>query len=110
MGYTINSSAASIGPFSVRWIPHVLGQDHNGQPIYASNYDIELRFANGASVDDALQWLENTSSGSVNLELPNRWGLSFTNLSAVYCEITEAPTLLDVHMSEFTIVVHGAQI
>lgn len=108
--YLINGSEASIGPTNVRWIPFPLGQDHNGQPLYSLNYDVELRFAAGASTDDANQWLLNTSSGSIDLALPNRWGLDFTDLSGVYVEITEPPVLEDVHMSEWSLLVHGAQI
>jgi hypothetical protein len=105
MSYAINGSATSIGPTSVRWIPIVSIIDHNQQPVIAG-FDIELVF-DVSRPADGYQWLDNVSSTSVNLTIPDRWKTSFITLSSVYCEIMESPPQLDIHLEPFTLMVHG---
>ena len=107
MTYKINGTATSIGPATVRWMPTVKGNDHNGQPLYSTSYTVELRFSEGASVTDGREWLDGTSSGSVTLTIPTRWGLDFTDLSSVYVQILEPPELADVHLGSFALLVNG---
>jgi hypothetical protein len=106
--YLINGSTASLSPFSVRWVPQIAITDHNRQPVY-HGYNVEMRFP-ACCPADAAQWIDAVSSGSVDLQIINRWNLTFTNLSAVYCTIAETPASEDVHVEPFVIIVHGVYV
>lgn len=110
MSYTINGSAASIAPASVRWLLQNMGIDHNGQPVYSRFANIEMRFPEEADPADLRQWINACSNGSVNLNLPDKWNISFTNLSGVYVEITQFPEILDVHATQLAMMVKNAQV
>lgn len=105
MSYAINGSSTSVGPVSVNWIPIEQIRDFNNQPVY-SGYRVELGFE-AMAVADAAQWLNSTSSGSVNLTILDRWSLNFTTLSGVYCNFPTLPMVRDVHVEPFTIVING---
>lgn len=107
--YKINGTATSIGPTSIRWMPQQLGIDHNGQPVYSSNYQIEMRFDSG-SVTWAREWITGTSSGSVNLTVLNRLNLGYTDLSGVYVSIEEEPEISSVLAGQFRLMVRNVTI
>lgn len=110
MTYKINGSAASVGATSVRWMLLSQGNDHNSQPIYSIYANVELRFPEEADPTDLRQWINAVSSGSVNLTIPDKWNTSFTDLSAVYVEITQFPEIQDVHATQLILMVRNAQV
>lgn len=110
MSYKINGSAASIGAISVKWALKYQGIDHNGQPVASRFADVELRFPEEAQPADLRQWMNNCSTGSVTLTIPTQWGTSFTDLSAVYCEITQFPEIQDVHATQLVMIVRNAPV
>lgn len=107
--FKINGTATSVAPISIRWIPQILGVDHNGQPVYSSNYNIEMRFDSG-SVTYAREWIESTSSGSVNLTVLNRLNLGYTDLSGVYVSIEEEPEITSVIAGPFRLMVRNVEL
>jgi hypothetical protein len=105
MSYAVNGSSM-IGPTGVLWVPVQNIIDLNNQPVY-SGYRIELQFG-ATCATDARRWLESVSSGPVDITLPGRWeSTSFITVSNVYCDISETPQLVDVHMEPFSIIIHG---
>lgn len=107
--YKINGTATSIGPVEIKWIPQLLGVDHNGQPVLSANYEVELSF-DGGSVTHTREWIQGTSSGSVNLTILNRQQLGFTTLSGVYVAITEEPSIRDINTGPFKLTVRNVTI
>jgi len=107
--YKINGTATSIGPVEVKWIPQIMGVDHNGQPVFSANYEIELSF-DGGSVTHTREWIQGTSSGSVNLTVLNRQQLGFTTLSGVYVAIQEEPYIRDINTGPFKLLVRNVTI
>lgn len=110
MSYKINGSAASVGATSVRWMLKYQGIDHNGQPVASRFADVELRFPDESRPGDLRQWMNACSTGSVNLTIPDQWNTTFTDLSAVYCEITQFPEIQDVHATQLVMVVRNATV
>lgn len=107
--FKINGTPTSIAPITIRWIPQQLGIDHNGQPVYSSNYQIDMRFDAG-SVVWAREWIEGTSSGSVNLTVLNRLSLGYTDLSGVYVSIEEEPEINSILAGQFRLLVRNVTI
>jgi hypothetical protein len=105
MSYVVNGTSMNIGPAAITWNPIVAIIDHNQQPVYAG-FDVVMQFPE-SNIEDGAQWLDAVSSGSVNLTIPTRWGLSFSTLSGVYVELVNVPTQEDIHLTPFTLVVHG---
>ena len=107
--FRINGTNTSIAPISIRWIPQILGTDHNGQPVYSSNFNIMMKFDAG-SVVWAREWIEGTSSGSVNLTVLNRLNLGYTDLSGVYVSIEEEPEINSILAGQFSLMVRNVTI
>jgi hypothetical protein len=105
--YTIGATAADLAPFSQQWVQVPIGIDFDQNTIFAGNEEIVLKF-DSASITMARQWLEAASSGSTNLTVLNRFGLDWTDLSAIHLHVQQYPEIMSGHSGPFTIVVRGA--
>lgn len=106
--YKINGSGMSLAPVTVHWQPNVIARDHNLQPVYSNYFDVVHVFS-PACAAYAYQWLNAVSTGSVNLTTLGRWSAtSFTVLSGVYFEITQAPVVESIYTNEFVLTVKNA--
>lgn len=106
--YAINGSSMIIGPVRQAWTPIVQGVDHNGQSIYSGNWDVVMDFE-GGSVTHVRQWINSTSSGSVNITMLDRNALSFTQYTNVYIEVVRHPDIQTVVSGGFTLSVRGVK-
>lgn len=105
--YTIGAAAALIAPFSQRWRRVQTGTNHEQRALYSGNEEIDLSF-DSASITMSRQWLEAASGGSLNLTVLNRYGVQFTDLSAVFLEVIEYPAVEAGMSAPWAMVVKGA--
>jgi hypothetical protein len=85
----------------------MIGRDHEQRPIYSANAEIDLLF-DAASITMARQWLEAASSGSANITVLNRYGIDWTDLSAIQLEVTAEPGVEAGTATEWSMVIKGA--
>jgi hypothetical protein len=105
--YTVKGSAALISPFSQRWRRVQTGTSHEQRALYSGNEEIDLSF-DSCSITFARQWLEAASGGSLNLTVLNRYGVEFTDLSAVFLEVIEYPAVESAMSGPWTMVIKSA--
>lgn len=105
--YTISGASAQLAPYSQRWRQVSQGRDHNQNEILAGNEEIDLSFDN-ASITMARQWLDAASGGSVNITVLNRWGVGWTDLSAVQLDVLEYPAVESGVATGWTMIIRGA--
>jgi hypothetical protein len=105
--YAINSTLTAIAPFSQRWRRVQTGISHSQESLFSGNEEIDLSF-DGASITMSREWLEAASGGSLNLTVLNRYGIDFTDLSAVYLEVIEYPAVESAMSGPWNMVVRGA--
>jgi hypothetical protein len=105
--YTVKGAAALISPFSQRWRRNPTGISHDQSTIYSGNEEIDLSF-DSCSITMSRQWLEAASGGSLNLTVLNRYGIDFTDLSAVFLDVIEYPAVENAMSGPFTLVVKSA--
>ena len=107
--YTIGATAALLAPSVQRWRRVQVDTDHSKRAIYSGNEEIDLEF-DSASITMARQWLEATSGGSLNLTILGRWNLGYVDLSGVYLEINQYPSIEAGVAGNFTLIVKGASV
>lgn len=105
--YTINGTAASLGPISVRWRGMLVGRDHTQRGIYSGNWEVDLSFP-PASIAWGQQWLNAASAASANITILAHHSIGYTDLSGVQLEVIEYPAVEDVNFTAWTMVVRGA--
>ena len=105
--YAINGAATAIAPFSQRWRRNQTGTAHDQKALYSGNEEIDLSF-DSASITMSREWLEAASGGSLNLTVLNRYGIDYTDLSAVYLEVIEYPAVENAMSTPFSLVVKSA--
>ena len=104
--YKINGSAMSVGPMKTTWVYPARGMGLNGEAKYSSRAQVTLEFGEH-SLEDAFQWVNAVSGGSFSITMPQRGSLSFVTYAGVNGDVISWPSLIDVHASEFQIVING---
>lgn len=105
--YAINGTSTLIGPYLQRWRQVPLGTDHTQRAILAGNEEIDLDF-DSASVTMSRQWLEAASGGSLTLTVLSRYGIGWSDLSAVQLHVTTYPSVEAGMSGPWSMVVKGA--
>lgn len=105
--YTINGTTAELAPYHQKWRQIQIGRDHEQRAIYSANEEIDLMF-DSASITMARQWLEAASSGSANVTVLARYGVGWTDLSAVQLEVVDPPAVEAGVALGWAMVIKGA--
>lgn len=105
--FSINGTNTQIAPISQRWRQVQIGISHDQRGLYSGNEEIDLSF-DSASISFAREWLEAASGGSLNLTVLNRYGITFTDLSAVNLNVVEYPEISAGVAGPWSMVVTGA--
>ena len=108
MSYTINGSAASLAPYSQRWVDIPTGTDHTKRPLFAAAKHVELQFDQCAT-PLYRQWAGLHGTSLTRINLLNMDGSSYTDYtgSGIWLGLNERPNFEAGNVTGFTITVYN---
>lgn len=99
----------SLAPYQVWYEPIPVGVAHTRQTIYSGDYNVHLTFPE-STPEEAAQWIDAVSAGSVNATIIGRLTTSFSDLSGIYFNIDNFPTMESIYMTGFSLTINGVYI